>query len=193
MSVTPRVTFLPALATLSALLLAPSFAIAQPAGGTKPAGTRPAASAPPATGVQSAPADNPRADNVFAVMDITNALNREIEESNQGAELREKLVLRISECSLMYGGLSTLTTNAETRKSYVKAQYATMDVEGNIAKPLTKEKRLELEVAAQRSVATKLRTVKAEGSKEVAPLLKNCKALNDVGEIKNGLRELSAR
>ena len=169
MSVTPRVTFLLTLATLSALPVSP----------------RPA-------DAQLSATDSARVDNAWAVMDITNALNREIEESNQGAELREKLVRRISECSLMYGGLSTLTANAETKKVYVKAQLGTMDVEANISKPLTNEKRVALEEAARSSVATKLRTVKAEGSKEVAPLLKNCKALNDLHEIKNGLRELSA-
>lgn len=169
MSVTPRVTFLLAFATLSALLVSPRPADAQLSG-----------------------TDSTRVDNAWAVMDITNALNREIEESNQGAELRDKLVRRISECSLMYGGLSTLTANAETKKGYVKAQLATMDVEANISKPLANEKRIALEEAARSSVATKLRTVKAEGSKEVAPLLRNCKALNDLHEIKNGLRELSA-
>ena len=179
MSATPRVTFLLAIATLSAALVLPHLASAQPAAGTKPA-----AGAPPAR------PDDTRVDNAWAVMDITNALNRELGED---ASLREKLVRRISECSLMYGGLSTLTTNAETKKGYVKAQLATMDVEENIAKLLTNEKRLELENAARASVATKLRTVKAEGSKEVAPLLKSCKALNDLTEIKNGLRELSAQ
>jgi hypothetical protein len=177
-----RVIFLLAVAMLSAVLISPPFASAQPT--TKPQ---------PATGAQPAGPESTRVDNAWAVMDITNALNREIEGSKQGTELREKLVLRISECSLMYGGLSTLTANAEAKKGYVKAQLATMDVEGNIAKPLTNEKRLELEQAAQRSVATKLRTVKAEGSKEVAPIIKNCKALNDLNEIKNGVRELSAQ
>ena len=189
MSIIPRLTFLLAIVTILAALIAPPFASAQPSAGNKPApGTKPAAGAPAATGLP----DNPRADNAFAVMDITNALNREIEESPQGTALREKLVRRISECSLMYGGLSTLTTNAETKKSFIKAQVATMDVEGNIARPLSNEKRLELENAARATVATKLRTTKAEGNKEVLPLLKNCKALNDLGEIKNGLRELSA-
>src|SRR3569832_78091 len=185
MSESFRVTFLLNAAVLSAVLMSPRPAGAQPAAGTQPAaGAKPAAGAPPAR------PDNPRADNTWAVMDITNVLNREIEESKEGTALREKLVRRISECSLMYGGLSTLTANAEAKKSYVKAQLATMDVEGNIAKPLPNEKRLELEEAARSTVATKLRTVKAEGSKEVAPLLKSCKALNDLNEIKNGLREL---
>jgi hypothetical protein len=65
-----------------------------------------------------------------------------------------------------------------------------MEVEAAIAKPLKSEKRLELEESARRSVALMLRTVKAQGDKEVGPLLKNCKALNDLNEIKTGLREL---
>jgi len=36
-----------------------------------------------------------------------------------------------------------------------------------------------------------LRTVKAEGAKEVGPLLKSCKSLNDVKEVNNAMRELS--
>jgi hypothetical protein len=40
-------------------------------------------------------------------------------------------------------------------------------------------------------VALILRTVKAQGDKEVGPLLKSCKALNDLKEIHNALRELS--
>jgi hypothetical protein len=68
-----------------------------------------------------------------------------------------------------------------------------MEVEQTIAKPLQSEKRLELEEAARKSVATMLRAIKAQGNKEVGPLLKSCKALNDLGEIKTALRELSAQ
>ncbi len=136
-------------------------------------------------------AQSTRGDTTWAALDITAALNNAIEESNQSAELREKLVRRFSECSLMYGGLSTLTSNVEAKKSYVQAQEATMEVESAIAKPLKSEKRLELEESARRSVALMLRTVKAQGDKEVGPLLKNCKALNDLNEMKTGLRELS--
>ena len=49
----------------------------------------------------------PQGENKWAEIDVTNAINRAIDESNPGAELREKLVRRFSECSLMYGGLST--------------------------------------------------------------------------------------
>jgi hypothetical protein len=129
-------------------------------------------------------------DATWAVLDVVATLNSAIDESKGGAELREKAVRRLAECSLMYGGLSTLTSNAEARKNYVEAQIATSEVEGTIAKPLQKEKRLELEQAARVSVAIKLRAIKAQGDKEVGPLLKNCKALNDVREIKNALRDL---
>jgi hypothetical protein len=137
-----------------------------------------------------ASAQSARGDTTWAALDITAALNNAIEQSNEGVELREKLVRRFSECSLMYGGLSTLTSNPEARKSYIQAQEATMEVESAIAKPLKSEKRLELEESARRSVALMLRTVKAQGDKEVGPLLKNCKALNDLNEMKTGLREL---
>lgn len=131
-------------------------------------------------------------DSTWAVLDVTGAINRAIDESSDAAALREKLVRRLSECSLMYGGLSTLTSNVDAKKNYAQAQYATMEVEATIARPLKNEKRLELETAAQQSVAFKLRALKAQGSKDkdVAPLLKNCKALNDAKEIQNALREL---
>jgi hypothetical protein len=162
MSDSPRVILLLVVGALSALSVSPRLASAQSA----------------------------RGDTTWAALDITAALNNAIEQSNEGVELREKLVRRFSECSLMYGGLSTLTSNVEARKSYVQAQEATMEVEAAIAKPLKSEKRLELEESARRSVALMLRTVKAQGDKEVGPLLKNCKALNDLNEIKTGLREL---
>jgi hypothetical protein len=130
-------------------------------------------------------------DSMWTVLDVTRAINAAIDESNQSSELREKVVRRISECSLVYGGLSTLTSNAEAKKNYVEAQKATAEVEFTIAKPLQQDKRLELEKAAQQSVAMILRTVKAEGNKEVAPLLKSCKALNDSKEVGNALRDLS--
>ena len=66
-----------------------------------------------------------------------------------------------------------------------------MEVESTIAKPLRSEKRLEIEGAARKSVAMMLRAINAQGDKEVGPLLRNCKALNDLKEIKNALRELS--
>lgn len=178
MSDSPRVILLLAFGVLSAFLVSTHPACAQ-------------TSAQPKAQPQAQPQPQAsRADTTWAALDITTALNNAIEESKDGTELREKLVRRFSECSLVYGGLSTLTSNAEAKKSYVQAQEATAEVESTIAKPLTREKRLELEQSAQRSVALMLRTVKTQGDKEVGPLLKSCKALNDLNEIKTGLREL---
>jgi hypothetical protein len=140
---------------------------------------------------RTAHAQFPEGVNKWAEIDVTNAITRAIDESNASAELREKLVRRFSECSLMYGGLSTLTSNAEAKKNYVQAQLATMEIESAIAKPLQSEKRLELEEAARKSVAAMLRALKAQGDKEVGPLLKNCKALNDFKEVNNAVQELS--
>jgi hypothetical protein len=140
-----------------------------------------------------AQAQTPGRDSTWAVLDVTAAINGAIEQNKEDVDLREKVVRRFAECSLMYGGLSTLTSNADTKKNYVQAQVATMEVESTIANPLQSQKRLELEEAARQSVAAKLRTVKAQGNKELAPLLKSCKALNDVREIKNALRELSVQ
>lgn len=166
MSDSPRVILLLVFGAISALLpISPRFAFAQSTG----------------------------ADSTWAVLDVTAALNSAIDESSESVELREKVVRRISECSLMYGGLSTLTSNVETKKNYVQAQTATMEVEVAIAKPLQSEKRLEIEGAAQRSVAMMLRALKAQGDKEIGPLLRNCKALNDLKEIKNALRQLSVQ
>ena len=165
MSDIPRVILLPFFGVLSALLILPRFACAQFAD----------------------------ADSTWAVLDVTATINSAIEKSKEAVELREKVVLRFSECSLMYGGLSTLTSNAEAKKNYVRAQVATMEVESTIAKPLQSEKRLEIEEAARRSVAMMLRAIKKQGDKEVGPLLKNCKALNDLKEVNNALRELSPR
>jgi hypothetical protein len=133
-------------------------------------------------------------DTTWATLDITAAINSAIDESKEGAELREKAVRRFSECSLMYGGLSTLASNADAKKSYVQAQIATMEIEGAISKPLQNDRRLEIEQGAQRTVALMLRALKAQGDKdkEVAPLLRSCKALNDLREIRSALRELSS-
>ena len=163
MSDSLRVILLLVFGVISALPISPRFAYAQSTGG----------------------------DSTWTVLDVTAAINGAIEESKEGVELRETVVLRFSECSLMYGGLSTLASNAEAKKNYVQAQTATMEIESAIAKPLQSEKRLELEGAARRSVAMMLRAMKAQGDKEVGPLLRNCKALNDLKEIKNALRELS--
>ena len=168
-----RVISLLIFGVLSALLILPRFAYAQSPGG------------------DSTWAAPPRRDSTWAVLDVTAAINSAIEESKDGIELREKVVHRFSECSLMYGGLSTLASDAEAKKNYVQAQKATAEIEWTIAKPLQSEKRLEIEEDARRSVAMMLRTVKAEGTKEVGPLLRNCKALNDLREIKNALQELS--
>ena len=162
MSNSPRVILLLVFGAISALPISPRFAYAQSTG----------------------------RDNTWAVLDVIAAINSAIEESKEGVELREKVVRRFSECSLMYGGLSTLTSNAEAKKNYVQAQTATMEVESTIAKPLHSERRLELEEAARRSVAMMLRALKVQGDKEVGPLLRNCKAINDLKGIKNALREL---
>src|ERR1700726_1915524 len=91
-------------------------------------------------------------DSIWAVLDVTAAINSAIEESKEGVELREKVVRRFSECSLVYGGLSTLASSAEAKKNYVQAQAATMEVESTIAKPLQSQKRLEIDGAARTSV-----------------------------------------
>lgn len=149
-------------------------------------------------GVLSAMPASPRAaraqsssgDSMWTAIDVTKAIVATIEESKDGVEMREKAVRRFSECSLTYGGLSTMTSNAETKKNYAEAQQATAEIELTIAKPLEPAKRLELEEAARQTVAVMLRTVKAEGSKEVAPLLKSCKALNNSKEVRGALQEL---
>ena len=164
MSDSPRVILLLVFGVLSALPISPRFAHAQSTGG----------------------------DSSWAVLDVTAALNSAIEEqSKEGVEMREKVVRRFSECSLMYAGLSRLTSNAETKKNYVQSQLATMEVEAAIAKPLQSNKRLEIEGAAQISVGLMLGAIKVQGDKEVRPLLRSCKALNELKEIKNALRELS--
>lgn len=174
MSCSPRMIFrvmlLLSLSASSALLIAPPLASAQ--------------------SNRLGPAQPERGDTTWAALDVTAAINGAIDESKEGDELRERLVRRFAECSLVYGGLSTLANNVEARKSYVQAQEATMEIEVAISKPLPTPKRLELEETARRSVAFLLRTVKAQGNKEIAPLLKNCKELNDLNEIKTGLREL---
>jgi hypothetical protein len=130
------------------------------------------------------------AESAWEVLDVTKALNGAIDENKDNADLRERTVRRLAECALIYGGLSTLTSNAETKKSYVQAQLATSDVEGTISKPLQPQKRIELEEAARKSVALKLDAIKWQRDQEIGPLLKSCKALNDVNEIKNALRQL---
>jgi hypothetical protein len=159
----PKVILLLVFGVISALPISPRLAYAQSAG----------------------------RDSTWAVLDVTAAINSAIEESKERVELREKVVRRFSECSLMYGGLSTLASNADAKKNYVQAQIATMEVESTIAKPLQSQKRLEIEEAAHKSVAMTLRAIKEQGNKEVGPLLRSCKALNDLKEIKNALRELS--
>jgi len=129
-------------------------------------------------------------DNLWTVLDVMRAINATIAESSAADQMREKAVRRFSECSLVYGGLSTMTSNAETKKNYVEAQRATAEIEFQLAKPLQQQKRLELETTARQSVAVMLRTVKAEGTKEIAPLLKSCKALNDSREARAALQAL---
>jgi hypothetical protein len=130
-------------------------------------------------------------DTAWAALDVTGAINNAIEERKDVVDLRDKVVRRFAECSLLYGGLSTLTSNADAKKNYIEAQLATMEIESTIAKPLQSEKRIELEETARKTVALMLRTVKAQGNKEVGPLVKKCKAINDLKEIKNALQELS--
>lgn len=163
MSESRRVIFLLVFGVLSALLISPRVAYTQSTGG----------------------------DSMWAVLDVTATINSAIEESKDGVKLRERVVRRFSECSLIYGGLSTLASNADAKKNYVQAQAATMEVESTISRPLQSVRRLELEEAARKSVAMMLRAINVQGNKEVGPLLRNCKALNDLKEIKNALRELS--
>jgi hypothetical protein len=140
-----------------------------------------------------ASAQNSERDSTWAVLDVVATINNAIEASDDALNLRARAVRRLAECSLAYGGLSTLTSRPETKKSYVDAQLATSQVEAAIGKPLQKDARLELEEAARRSVALMLRSVKTQGEKEIGPLIKSCKALNNAAEVKRALQELPPR
>ena len=163
MSDNPRVSLLPVLGLLLAVSISPRFAYAQLDPGT----------------------------DTWAVLDVSAALNRAIEESKGGVALREKVVRRSAECSLTYGALVKLASNAETKKSYIRAETSTMEVESAIAKPLPPEKRLQLEDVALKSVTMMVDLVKKQGDKELVAFLKKCKSLNDPNEIKSAVHELS--
>jgi len=127
----------------------------------------------------------------WAVIDVTSAINRAIEQSKGGVELREKVVRRFSECSLMYGALFRLASHAEAKKNYLQSQLSTMEVQSTIGQPLQLEKYKEIEDVAKKSVAKMLDVLKRRGEKELGPFLRNCKSLNELKEINNALRELS--
>ena len=132
-------------------------------------------------------------DSKWTVIDVTSAINRAIGESKAGAELREKVVRRFSECSLMYGALFRLASNAEAKKNYFQAQEATMEVQSIIAQPLQLERSREIEDAAKKSVAKLLDDLKKNDQKELAPFLRSCKSLNELKEVNKALRELSLK
>jgi hypothetical protein len=132
-------------------------------------------------------------DSKWTVIDVTSAINRAIEASKGGVELREKVVRRFSECSLMYGALLRLASNAEAKKNYYLAQESTLEVQAAIAQPLPLEREREIEDAAKKSVAKMLDELKKHDQKELAPFLRNCKSLNDLKEIDNALRKLSVQ
>ncbi len=127
----------------------------------------------------------------WAVIDVTAAINRALEESKGGVELREKVVRRLSECSLMYGALFKLATKTETKKSYFQAQLSTLEVKSVIAQPLPSDRYNDVIDAAKKSVAKMSDELKKHHEKELLPFLKNCKSLNEVKEIKNAFREIS--
>jgi len=167
MSNSPRVSLLPVFALLFGLLLA------------GPISTR------------FAYAEAINGENIWTVMDVISAVNRAIDESKSGVELREKAVGRFAECSLMYGGLSRKASTADARQNYVQAQLATMEIETAIAQPLEVKRKLEIETVAQNSVIMTLDLAKSQGDKQLIPFIKGCRSLNDVKEISNVLRELS--
>jgi hypothetical protein len=162
MSDSPRVSLLPIFGLILAALISPRFAYAQLTD-----------------------------DDRWAVIDVTSALSRAIEESKGDVELREKVVRRLSECSLMYGALFKLASKTEAKKSYFQAQLSTLEVESTIAQPLPSERYNQVIDAAKKSVAKMSDDLKQHREKELVPFLKSCKSLNDLKEIKNALRELS--
>jgi len=83
MSDSRRVILLLVFGVLSALLISQRFACAQS----------------PKDSTWTVPS---RRDSTWAVLDVTAAINNAIEQSSEGVELREKIVHRFSECSLMY-------------------------------------------------------------------------------------------
>ena len=130
-------------------------------------------------------------DSTWAVVDVISAIDSAIEKSKGGVELREKVVRRFSECSLMYGALFKLASNTEAKKNYFHAQEATLEVQSTIAQPLQLERYKEIEEGAKKSVAKMLDVIKKNGEKELAPFFKSCKSLNELKEVNAALRQLS--
>jgi hypothetical protein len=130
-------------------------------------------------------------DSTWAVIDVISAIDSAIGKSKGGVELREKVVRRFSECSLMYGALFKLASNTEAKKNYFHAQEATLEVQSTIAQPLQLERYKEIEEGAKKSVARMLDVMKRNGEKELAPFFRSCKSLNELKEINNAVRDLS--
>jgi hypothetical protein len=130
-------------------------------------------------------------DSTWAVIDVISAIDSAIGKSKGGVELREKVVRRFSECSLMYGALFKLASNTEAKKNYFHAQEATLEVQSTIAQPLQLERYKEIEEGAKKSVARMLDVMKRNGEKELAPFFKSCKSLNELKEVNNAVRDLS--
>jgi hypothetical protein len=127
----------------------------------------------------------------WAVLDVAAAINRAIDESKGGVELREKVVRRFSECALVYGALSKLAMDPQARKSYIEAQLLIVDAQATIAEPLKVERFREIMAAAKPAVGRMVGDLNRHDDKELAPFLKSCKSLNEVSEINNAVRELS--
>jgi hypothetical protein len=127
----------------------------------------------------------------WAVLDVAAAINRAIDESKGGVELREKVVRRFSECALVYGALSKLAMDPQARKSYIEAQLLIVDAQATIAEPLKVERFREIMAAAKPAVGRMVGDLNRHDDKELAPFLKSCKSLNEVNEINNAVRELS--
>ena len=132
-------------------------------------------------------------DSEWTAIDVTAAINRAIEQSSAGVELREKVVRRFSECSLMYGALFRLATNADAKKNYFQSQLSTTEIQSAIARPLEQQRYKEIVDLAKSSVAKMLDQLKKHDQKELAPFLRSCKSLNELKEMNKALRELPAQ
>lgn len=128
----------------------------------------------------------------WQVLDVSTAINRALEANKANPELREKVVLRFAECSVTYGALFRVATTQEAKNRYLQTQAGTMEVQTAIAQQLPLEKYKEITSDAQKSTAVMLNDLKGH-EKELAALLRSCKSLNQVNEINNALKELSAK
>lgn len=120
--------------------------------------------------------------------ELATEINRAVQKRATSPDLKDKVIRRISECAFIYGTLSKVGPDTETKQKLSEAADISLDVMVLVAKDISMDRYKLIVNSAKNSI---VQLMKRQEKKELASLLRSCKSFSAVKDIDDGVVELT--